>query len=141
MKNSKFLLALIIITLMSCSQAKNTMSPNKEAISTIQVIFDDYVKHQESTDSKGNKELMTKSLKSIEKVTNPNEFELLINVWMYYDPTDYMDQPLLYTILENNKPQSVEAVKLRIINKKEWESETSAPYSELKDLLQQLTTE
>lgn len=141
MKNAIFLLPFLFAILMGCGQTKTTIASNKEAITAIQTIFDDYVKHQESTDSKSNKERMTKSLASIKRVTDPNELELLLNVWMYYDPTDYPSQPLLYTILENSKPESIEAVKRRIINKKEWESETSAPYSELQDLLQQLTAE
>lgn len=141
MKNVTLVFSLCIALLTGCSQTKTTFSPNKEAITAVQTIFDDYVNHPESTDSKSNKALMTKSLKSIDKVTDPDELALLLNVWMYYDPTDYSCQPLVYTILENSKPYSIAAVQHRIAHKKEWENETAAPYSELIELLLQLTTE
>jgi hypothetical protein len=104
-------------------------------------VFDDYVKYQESTDSKADKDLMTSSLKSLNKITNLNELEVLVNVWMYYDPTDFLSRPEINRILKISRPESIEAVKKRMANKKEWESEESAPYSDLKNLLKQLENE
>lgn len=107
-------------------------------IQNIKNIFDDYVKYQESTDSQEHKNLMTKSLKSLNKLTDPNELDLLINVWMYYDPTDFPSRNAVFTILENSRPESIKAVKTRINNKKEWETDNTAPYSELNELLKQI---
>jgi len=84
---------------------------------------------------------MTKSIVSLEMLTNKEDLELLINVWMYYDPTDFPSIPKIYQILKDSRPQSIEAVKERIINKKEWESEDTAPYSDLKNLLKHLENE
>ena len=81
---------------------------------------------------------MAKSLESLNKLIDPNELDILINVWMYYDPTDFPSRNLVYKILENSRPQSVKAVKTRISNKKDWETDDTAPYSELNDLLKQL---
>ena len=64
---------------------------------------------------------MTESLKSLTVVTDKADLELLINVWMYYDPTDYPDIPEIYRILKDSRPHSIEAVKNRIDNKKEEE--------------------
>ena len=111
---------------------------NANHIQNIKNIFDDYVKYQESTDSQEDKNLMTKSLESLNKLTDPNELDILINVWMYYDPTDFPSRNLVYKILENSRPESVKAVKTRISNKKDWETDDTAPYSELNDLLKQL---
>lgn len=113
----------------------------KQHIDNIRKIFENFIKYQESTDSRDNKDLMSKSLKSITAVTNKDELELLINVWMYYDPTDYPDIPEIYRILKDSRPHSIEAVKNRIYNKKEWETDDSAPYSDLKKLLQGLENE
>lgn len=113
----------------------------KQHIDTIRKIFEKYIKHQESTDTLDNKDLMSKSLQSIASVINRDELELLINVWMYYDPTDYPDIPEIYRILKASRPHSMEAVQNRISNKKEWETLNSAPYSDLKNLLQQLENE
>ncbi|MFN3917641.1 MAG: hypothetical protein ACK4K0_07855 [Flavobacteriales bacterium] len=110
-------------------------------IETIKIIFNEFVLNQESTDSKVNKELMSNCLKSITLVIDKNELDLLINVWMYYDPTDYPDIPEIYRILKDSRPHSIEAVKNRIDNKKEWETDDTAPYSDLKNLLQRLENE
>jgi hypothetical protein len=110
----------------------------KKHIDNIRRIFDNYIKYQESTDSKENKELMSKSLKSITMLSNMDELELLINVWMYYDPTDYPDITDVYRILKSSSPHSIEAVKNRIENRKEWETDNSAPYSDLQNLLNRL---
>jgi len=60
---------------------------------------------------------------------------------MYYDPTDYPDIHEIYRILNSSSPNSVEAVKNRIENKKEWETDDTAPYSDLRDLLKRLENE
>jgi len=56
------------------------------SIKTIKNIFEDYIKYNESTDSKVNKDSMTQSLENLNYVTDYKDLELLINVWMYYDP-------------------------------------------------------
>ncbi len=122
-------------------QAKSNNIDNKQTIQNIKYVFDDYVKFQESTDSIADKDLMTSSLKSLNKITNLNELEFLVNVWMYYDPTDFPSIPEINRILKISRPESIEAVKKRMANKKEWESEESAPYSDLKNLLKQLENE
>lgn len=111
---------------------------SKKHIENIRIIFENYNKNGESTDSYENKELMSKSLKSISKISNKDELELLINVWMYYDPTDFVDINEVFRILNASKPYSIEAVKIRINNRKDWESEETAPYSDLLKLLTRL---
>jgi hypothetical protein len=113
----------------------------KQHVDKIRKIFENYIKYQESIDSRDNKDLMSKSLKSITSLSNKDELELLINVWMYYDPTDYPDIPEIYRILKDSRPHSIEAVKNRIDNKKEWETDDTAPYSDLKNLLKRLENE
>jgi hypothetical protein len=114
---------------------------NVDHIKNIRYVFEDYIQYQESTDSQDDKALMTKSLKSLTTVTDKDDLDLLINVWMYYDPTDYPDIPEIYRILKASRPHSIEAVKNRIYNKKEWETDDTAPYSDLKDLLKRLENE
>ena len=114
---------------------------NVDHIKNIRYVFEDYIQYQESTDSQDDKNLMSQSLKSLTIVTNRTDLDLLINVWMYYDPTDYPDIPEIYRILKNSRPQSIEAVKNRINNKKEWETDETAPYSDLKNLIQRLENE
>ncbi|MDR6967304.1 TM2 domain-containing membrane protein YozV [Flavobacterium arsenatis] len=107
-------------------------------IQNIKNIFDVYVKYQESADSQNDKDLMIKSLESVNKLTDPNELDILINVWMYYDPTDFPTRNVVFKILENSRPESIKAVKARMNNQKEWETDNTAPYSELNELLKQI---
>ena len=142
MRNLIIILTSTIVTSFSVyGQTKSNNIDNKQTIQNIKFVFDDYVKYQESTDSKADKDLMTSSLKSLNKVTNLDELEVLVNVWMYYDPTDFPCRPEINRILKISRPESIEAVKKRMANKKEWESEESAPYSDLKNLLKQLENE
>lgn len=113
----------------------------KDAIEKIRKIFEDYIQCQESTDSDDNKTALQKSLLSISSLSNAKELELLINIWMYYDPTDFPTRPLVYDVLKKNKVHSIEAVKNRLKHQMEWEDTETAPYVELFSLLQQLEKE
>jgi hypothetical protein len=117
---------------------EKVVKKNDIPIVTIKKIFDDYIENQESTDTQINKDLMTNSIISLDKVTDPHELEILINVWMYYDPTDFSSRDLVFKVLQKNRQGSIKAIKTRIINKKEWETEDIAPFSELNDLLKEL---
>ena len=81
---------------------------------------------------------MTEALQTIQQLKSEMDLIVLINVWMYYDPTDFPSRHLVYKILENSRPESIMAVNTRIANKQEWETDNAAPYSELIDLLEQL---
>lgn len=119
-----------------------TLTDRKQApIGVINTIFNNYVNAEESTDSAEDRALMAKNLQSLEKVENQEDLLLLIDVWMYYDPTDFPGRNLVYEVLRKNAPFSREAVRTRMKKRNEWESETSAPYSELPDLLEKLEKE
>jgi hypothetical protein len=132
---------IVVASFTAYGQTKISTIESKQAIQNIKFVFDDYVKYQESTDSEVDKDLMTSSLKSLDKVTDLAELEVLINVWMYYDPTDFPRMPEIDRILKVSRPQSIEAVKKRIADKYEWENEETAPYSDLKNLLKRLDVE
>lgn len=114
---------------------------NIDHIKNIRYVFEDYIKYRESTDSQEDKNLMTKSLKSLTMVTDKDDLDLLLNVWMYYDPTDYPNIPEIYRILKDSRPHSIKAVKNRIDHKKEWETDNSSTFMELKKILKRLENE
>jgi hypothetical protein len=109
-----------------------------ENINKIKYIFDEYLLYQESVESPKTKELMMHSLKSLNSITNAGDLELLINLWMYYDPTDFPIRDLVFNVLKKNKAISKKAIEKRIKNKKEWEDTTTAPFSDLIFLLKEL---
>ena len=82
-----------------------------------------------------------KSLESLNSVKSQNDLEILINVWLYYDPTDFPTRKLVSRGLKDSRPESILAVKKRQENQKAWEREDSAPYSELDYLLTELEKE
>ena len=110
-------------------------------IGNVNRVFEDYVQYQESTDSQDDRDLMKTSLESLTALTNPKDLELLINVWLYYDPTDFPSRDLVNKVLKESRPQSIKAVTTRVDNKKDWETENSAPYSELTYLKEKLEKE
>jgi hypothetical protein len=128
----------ILITILITLCLNSILGQSNNNINTIQVIFEEYIKYEVSIDSQENKDKILKSLNSISKTEDPNDLELLINVWMYYDPTDFPTRDYVYKILKSSKPESIEAIKCRIKNKKTWEKDDRAPYSELKELIKEL---
>lgn len=132
------------LSLLAKAQQDSVIAGNKQpraqqkAIGTIQRLFEDYIQYAESTDSPEDKKLMKKSLESLGRVTDAQQLEILINVWMYYDPTDFPVRGMVFRILKASRPWSKQAVQARIDHKKDWEAADTAPYDELKDLLKQL---
>lgn len=120
-------------------QRKDTLT-YKEAIKNIRDILEDYKTNKEAIESEDNKITMTKSLNSLQGVINKKDLELLINVWNYYDPTDYSCGKEIYQILLRNKTISITAVKDRIKNKMSWQS-ADLSGTEFKNLLEQLESE
>lgn len=110
---------------------------NTEALKTIKKIFDEFVTYEDGLDGEDNKNAMTQSLKSLNEVTEPKDLELLINVWNYYDPTDYSCRNLVLNVLLQNKATSIIALKEIIKNMKSWEK---IEETDFKYLLEQLET-
>jgi|GEM_PF-1007312 len=108
-----------------------------EPIDAIRAVFSNYVHYGESTDSNKNKALMSKALDKLKgRKLSQNDLRLLVSVWMYYDPTDFSDATSKsLSLLKANKTASIKAVKFMIDNKRDWESEDSAPYADLPLLL------
>jgi hypothetical protein len=107
-------------------------------IKTVERIFNSYVENSESTDSPDNKDAMREALLQLQHDKTITEFELLINVWMYYDPTDFATRDLVEPILLANKDKAAAAIEKRMQHKKKWEQTDHAPYSELWDLKKKL---
>ena len=132
-----------------CSVAKNEIcftmqdkvQTSKQHIDNICKVYRDYIISHESTDSQDDKDIMTNSLKSLTNLTNKDDIDLLISVWMYYDPTDFPDISEIYRILKASRPHSIEAVKNTIDEMKEGEADHTVLYSNVKNLLQRLENE
>jgi hypothetical protein len=111
-----------------------------QAINKIKDIFENYKANEEAIESEENKTAMTKSLNSLHNVTDNQDLELLINIWNYYDPTDYSCRDEIYKILLQNKSMSIKAVKDRLKHKMSWESKNLSG-TEFTTLLKMLENE
>lgn len=121
-----------------CDYVEKLKNVDAHPVDTIKRIFYEYVKNTEATDSPTDKEFMTRGLTMLQTVSDTAALELLINVWMYYDPTDFQTRDLVNRILKQNKAESIKAIKKRKEHKRTGESEETAPYSELNYLISEL---
>lgn len=121
----------LVMALAVSSLAFSQKSSNEASLKTISRIFEAYIHQNENIDSQENKDAMQAALKSLEKVTDKKNLTLLIDVWMYYDPTDFPTRRLVEPVLYKDRPASIAAIEERLKNKKKWEKETTAPYSDL----------
>ena len=126
-------------------QVKHTASAitnNTEArsIETIRRLFNSYIRYEakETTESAENKEAMKAAITSLPATVNKKDLPLIIEVWMYYDPTDFTTRNMIMPIFLRNKQSSVAAIKYRIVHRKTWETADGAPYSELNGLVEDL---
>lgn len=83
----KFSLLIFLFFLSHFSFAQTANGDS--SIANIRKIFTAYCTQKENTESAANKDLFTRSVKAIKVVKNENDMLLLVNVWMYYDPTDF----------------------------------------------------
>jgi hypothetical protein len=116
-------------------QACAHFAPQVQSISNI---FRTYTSGAESTDSPSNKEEMLKGIESIEKLTDSASLRLILNVWLYYDPTDFDIRNPIEALLKRSGNNAIEAVNSRLLFREMWENPESYPYAELHSLLDKL---
>jgi hypothetical protein len=135
----KKLLLRLLTGLYSLSFFAQATPPRTETpIKTVDRIFKEYVKFNDS-DSDDNKSKMEKSFLAVKDNCRPVDLELLINVWMYYDPTDFKTRELIEPIFFKYKKASLDAVKKRLNHKRKSEAVDMAPYTDLLNLKNRLT--
>jgi|UPI000647F6DB uncharacterized membrane protein YgaE (UPF0421/DUF939 family) len=110
---------------------QNSIYKNLKPIEVVASIFKDYISYNESVDSEENKQAMKNALETIQKEKKLTRPTLLLNVWMYYDPTDFPMKPLIESILSKHKKVALIAIEERIKHKKKWETIDMAPLSDL----------
>jgi len=117
-----------------------TQRPNDitSAVQVIDAIFEEYKENMEDTDSRENKEAMLNALKSLPAKVDAKILALLLDVWMYYDPTDFPTRKLIDPVFQKNKTTALNVVESRVKNKYNWENEENAPFSELSALKEKL---
>src|SRR5690606_22492419 len=111
---------LVIIWLPTFGEAKVPLSTPEEntCIEKIDLIFHDYISFGESVDSEHNKKTVADCLKHLEntELTSQN-LRSLIELWLYYDPTDFPTRDLVFDLFKTRKSESIKAINNRIKEK------------------------
>lgn len=110
----------------------------KEAIGRIQNVFIQYADQSDGTDTDQHKLELLKSFGQIGPIQDSSHLQVLLNVWMYYDPTDFPTRPQIESIFKLNKEQTLKAIEFRKKNKRQDEQEGVAPLAELNALSRKL---
>jgi len=97
---------------------KSNFIDYKDALKNIRRIYEDFIVDVDGIDGEDNKNKMTQCLDNLNVVTNQKDLELLVNVWYYYDPTDYPCRNLVLKVLLQNKKESIDIVKNKLKNMK-----------------------
>ena len=82
---------------------------------------------------------MKNALQSLQVASDVKDLQLLINVWMYYDSTDFPTRELIKPIFSKDKTTTLAAINKRPNKKKKWEKKETAPYSDLVSLKDELS--
>lgn len=113
-------------------KTKDIITQKKETpIKTVYRIFKNYTEESESTDSLTKKDEMENALKSLLTKSEIKDLQLLINVWMYYDPTDFPTRQLIKPIFLKDKKATLSAIDKQLNNKKNRKKDKIAPYTDL----------
>lgn len=107
-------------------------------ITAVDRIFKSYATESESTDSQINKDAMENALKSLLTKSDVKDLPLLINVWMYYDPTDFPTRQLIQPIFVKDKKATLSAIDKQLNNKENRKKREIAPYTDLVSLKDKL---
>ncbi len=120
------------------AKAESSRKSENQSVETIRQIFKDFIQFGDGMDSDDNKKAITRALKSLPDTINKVELPLLINVWMYYDPTDFDVRSIVMPIFVRNKMMTLDAIKYRLQHKKTWEEVDTAPNTDLIHLEKEL---
>ncbi|MDP4198066.1 MAG: hypothetical protein Q8922_01400 [Bacteroidota bacterium] len=122
----------------SLAHAQGTRTPT----AAVRKIFREYVQcgQEESMDLDENKEAMRQALVALKETCQRKDLPLLINVWMYYDPTDFPTDSLIRPVFFEHRADSLASIGYRLKHRKKWERHDDwAPISDLIELKKELS--
>ncbi|HMJ48362.1 MAG TPA: hypothetical protein VK498_13600 [Ferruginibacter sp.] len=132
----KFGLTLFFLAFLISANAQ--VGRKEQPIQIVERISLDYTGDVESTDSEKDKNEIKTALLKLQKKSKINDLPVLIDAWMYYDPTDFPTRELIEPIFNKDKPAALNAINKRFRNKKKWENKKTAPYTDLIELRKQI---
>ena len=129
--------AILLIT--GITAFAQTAKKREPPIQTVNRHFKEYISTDDNSPSKDTRDEMTKALTALQGSCNEKDLPLLINVWMYYDATDFPTWKLTAPIFIKHKTAALIAINQRLKNKRTWEDQDEAPYADLINLKKRLS--
>jgi hypothetical protein len=130
---------LLLSTILCCSLPTYAQQARTQAYREIQRVFENYVQYEEPMDTQEDTAAMFRSLRILKQYKLPQSYyTLLLNVWMYYELTDYSVRDHVMPLLKKDPQATIIGIDARLKKKYKWESREGAPLSELYDLKKQL---
>jgi len=130
---------LTILLLIATVSAAGQNTGIERPIQTVERIFNNYIKSSGDIDSLDNERAMARALSSLRQESSEKDLPLLINVWMYYDPTNFSVRELIEPIFNKDKPSSLAAINRRLKKKTKGENNKTAPYTDLISLREKMS--
>ncbi len=134
----KIYLTFFLFLTALCSFSQGQLK-DKSPIQVVNKIFNEYKTNYEGVESTENKVAMKKALLALQVSYKESDLQLLINVWLYYDPTDFPTREFVEPIFYKNKKMTLKAIDYRLAHKLSWEIKLGVDLNELKTLQTTLT--
>jgi|GEM_PF-2196439 len=131
-------LGVALVSILLCSFVP-AFAQQEAPIKIVDRIFNSYISNTDDTDSQDDKTAMQQALTALQTSAQTADLPLLINVWMYYDVTDFPTQELIEPIFEKDPTATLSAINERVKRMKKWESVDTAPFSDLPALRDRFT--
>jgi hypothetical protein len=123
-------LTILLLTITVSTAGQDTPA-TETPIQIVERLFNNYIKFGDGVESIENQVTMAKALSSLLRESSEKDLPVLINVWMYYDPTDFPVRELIEPIFNRDKPSALAAIDIRLKKKRKGESNKTAPYTDL----------
>lgn len=137
----KFICSCLLLSITSIAIGQKTIK-DETPIQTINRIFKAYMAQAEATDILENKEAMTaalNSLKNEKKIPGKTELNLLVRVWLDYNPPNFHTRKFIEPLLNRDKVTSIEIINELLLYKQSWESRNTSPGSDLEKLREKIS--
>jgi hypothetical protein len=111
-------------------------------VQTINRIFTAYMAQAEATDILENKEAMAMAINTLKKddakTYDKKELNLLVRVWLDYNPPNFRTRKLVEPLLSRNKVATIEVINELLLYTQSWQSRNSSPGSDLEKLREKI---
>jgi hypothetical protein len=127
---------LIIFVLL---QSSLIFAQQPTPLQELKAVFTEYVKYPESVDEQEDKDRLILALKKVEEQKISNCIPVIIDIYLYYDPTDFPTRDLVIQTLKPLYKQAFPLITKRIAIEKKKHAANEFPVQDLEYLVNSIT--